>query len=65
MENKLIENWRNLIVEAENQLKKFESTSDFSDEDKSIYETWEHFLYNQKSSLENYINFLNHKLKVE
>ena len=65
MENKLVENWRNLIFEAENQLKKFEFISDPKYEDKCVFETWEQFLNNQKSSLENYINFLNHKNQVE
>ena len=61
MENKLVENWRKLIFEAENQLKNFESISDHVYEDKCVLETWEHFLNNQKTSLENYITFLNHK----
>ena len=61
MGNKLIENWRKLIFEVENQLKKFECTSDSYYEDKCVFETWEQFLNNQKRSLENYINFLDHK----
>jgi len=61
LENKLFENWRKLIFEAENQLKKFECISDLTYENKCVFETWEQFLNNQNSSLENYINFLNHK----
>ena len=61
MENKLVDKWRNLIFETENQLKKFENTSELTYEDKCVYEAWEQFLMNQKNSLENYINFLNHR----
>jgi hypothetical protein len=61
LENKLVEKWRKLIFETENQLKDFENTSVFTYNDKCVYETWEQFLDNQKGSLENYINFLNHK----
>lgn len=61
LENKLVESWRNLIFEAEQQLKKFENTLDNTYENKCVFETWEQFLNNQKSSLENYINFINHK----
>jgi len=61
LENKLFENWRKLIFEAENQLKKFEYVSDLMYENKCVFETWEQFLNNQNNSLENYINFLNHK----
>ena len=65
MENKLVDNWRKLIFEAENQLKKFERISDITYENKCVFETWDQFLNNQKGSLENYINFLNHKNKDE
>ena len=61
MKNDLVEKWRNLIFETENQLKKFENEADKTYEDKCVFEAWEQFLLNQKSSLENYINFLNHK----
>ena len=60
LENKLVEKWRNLIFETENQLKNFENTSTLNYEDKCVFETWEQFLTNQKTSLENYINFINH-----
>ena len=63
MENKLVNRWRNLIFDAESQLKKHENILDISYEGKCVFETWEQFLNNQKSSLENYINFLNHKNK--
>ncbi len=59
LENKFVDKWRTLIFETENQLKKFENQSDLTYEDKCVYESWEQFLWNQKSSLENYINFLN------
>jgi len=65
LENKLVDNWRKLIFEAENQLKKFERISDITYENKCVFETWDQFLNNQKGSLENYINFLNHKNKDE
>lgn len=61
MEEKLIENWKNLICEVERKLKSFENASDSTYEDKSVYEIWEQFLNNQKSSLENYINYLHRK----
>jgi hypothetical protein len=60
LDNKLVEKWRNLIFETENQLKNFENTSTLNYEDKCVFETWEQFLTNQKTSLENYINFINH-----
>jgi len=59
LDNKLVEKWRNLIFETENQLKNFENTSTLNYEDKCVFETWEQFLTNQKTSLENYINFIN------
>jgi hypothetical protein len=65
LENRLVEQWRTLIFETENQLKKFENTSDLTYEDKCIFEVWEEFLASQKSSLENYINFLNHKKRED
>ena len=61
MENKLVEQLRTLIFEAENQFKKFENTSKLAYENRCIFETWEQFLEDQKCSLENYINFLNHQ----
>jgi hypothetical protein len=61
MENIFIIKWNDLIRKTENQLKKYESVSDHSYEEKCIIEAWEHFLLNQKSSLENYINFLQNK----
>ena len=61
MENKLVENWKKLIFEVESELKKFEDKPDLTYEKKSVFETWEQFLSNQKTSLENYITFLNHK----
>ena len=63
--NKLVENWRKLIFEAEKQLNEFNCISDHTYEDKSVFDTWEQFLDNQKGSLENYINFLNHKNQEE
>jgi len=60
LHNKLVGKWRNLIFETENQLKNFENTSTLNYEDKCVFETWEQFLTNQKTSLENYINFINH-----
>ena len=61
LDSKLVEKWKNLIFETENQLKIFENTSDFTYEDKCVFEAWEQFLMNQKTSLKNYINYLNHK----
>ena len=52
-----------MIFEAETQLKKYENTSENpSYEEKCVIEAWEQFLFNQKNSLENYINFLNHRM---
>ena len=63
LENKLVEKWRSMIFEAETQLKKYENTSENpSYEEKCVIEAWEQFLFNQKNSLENYINFLNHRM---
>ena len=61
LDNKLVEKWRNLIFETENQLKIFEKTPELTYEDKCVFEVWEQFLMNQKISLRNYINHLNHK----
>jgi hypothetical protein len=58
MENMLIAKWSDLIRETENQLKIYKGNSDHSYDEKCIIETWEHFLLNQKSSLENYVHFL-------
>ena len=61
LENKLVEKWKNLISETENQLKIFENSSGLTYEDKCVFEVWEQFLMNQKTSLKNYTNYLNHK----
>jgi len=66
MKKDLVNKWRKLIFETETKLKEFEDLSDDpSYEDKCVYESWEHFLWNQKSSLENYINFLNNNHNIE
>jgi hypothetical protein len=66
MKKDLVNKWRKLIFETETKLKEFEDRSDDSSyEDKCVYESWEHFLWNQKSSLENYINFLNNNHNIE
>ena len=65
LENELVEKWRSLIFETENQLIKFENNSGLTYEGKCVFETWEQFLTNQKNSLENYINFLKHNNRGE
>ncbi len=66
MKNDLVDKWRKLIVETETKLKEFEDRPDDPTyEEKCVYEVWEHFLWNQKSSLENYINFLNNNHKIK
>lgn len=61
MENILITKRKDLIRKTENQLKKYESVLDHFYQEKCVIETGEHFLLNQKSSLENYIILLYNK----
>ena len=65
LENNLVKEWRTLIFETENQLKKYEEIEELTFEEHCILQMWEQFLADQRNSLKNYVSFINRKEKED